>query len=228
MKSVPSPSSGMRRRSRRSRPSTMAHRLSFTSRCMPVMRRRVKSPCSRCGTTAHQSRICSHAIPYLGLQRFFDADYPAHEMRYYWKSRYLNELSAEATDALIRLDEVSPSDYYKWMFGNSVGRSAASHRRTPPSVIVPRRISSVSRPTGRVQRMTQHASNGEERLFVRSNDSQVIAIESNFPGLYEEGDQSVRATFGANLGRLQSVKRTYDPDNLFRLNHNIPPPDPSS
>jgi hypothetical protein len=43
----------------------------------------------------------------------------------------------------------------------------------------------------------------------------------NFPGLYEDGDQSVRDTFGANLGRLQSVKRKYDPDNLFRLNHNI-------
>ena len=50
----------------------------------------------------------------------------------------------------------------------------------------------------------------------------------NFPGLYEEGDQSVRDTFGANLGRLQSVKRKYDPDNLFRLNHNIPQADRSS
>ena len=50
----------------------------------------------------------------------------------------------------------------------------------------------------------------------------------NFPGLYEEADQSVRDTFGANLGRLQSVKRKYDPDNLFRLNHNIPPADRSS
>ena len=44
----------------------------------------------------------------------------------------------------------------------------------------------------------------------------------NFPGLYEEGEKSVRNTFGANLGRLQSIKRKYDPDNLFRLNHNIP------
>ena len=35
----------------------------------------------------------SGATPYLEVQRFFDADYPAHEMRYYWKSRYLNELS---------------------------------------------------------------------------------------------------------------------------------------
>jgi hypothetical protein len=55
------------------------------------------------------------------VQSFFDADYPAHEMRYYWKSRYLNELSAEAMDALIRLNETGPSPTPPWMFGNSVG-----------------------------------------------------------------------------------------------------------
>jgi FAD/FMN-containing dehydrogenase len=55
MRSVPSRSFGMRQRSRRFRPSTTANRLSFTSRYMSVMRRRVKPPYSRCGTTAHQS-----------------------------------------------------------------------------------------------------------------------------------------------------------------------------
>lgn len=45
----------------------------------------------------------------------------------------------------------------------------------------------------------------------------------NFPGLYENNEQMVRDTFGANLGRLQTLKRRYDPTNLFRLNHNIPP-----
>jgi hypothetical protein len=33
----------------------------------------------------------------------------------------------------------------------------------------------------------------------------------------------VNDTFGPNLGRLQSLKRKYDPDNLVRLNHNISP-----
>ena len=57
MRSVPSRSFGMRHRLRRFRPSTTARRLSFTSRCTPVMRQRVKPPCSPCGTTAHQSLI---------------------------------------------------------------------------------------------------------------------------------------------------------------------------
>jgi hypothetical protein len=106
----------------------------------------------------------SEATPYLDVQRFFDADYPAHEMRYYWKSRYLNELTAEAMDALIRFNEARPSHHSTldvWHLGGAFGR-------VPPQNTAfgdrPRRISSESRPTGRARRMTRHALTGEGRF----------------------------------------------------------------
>jgi FAD/FMN-containing dehydrogenase len=44
--------------------------------------------------------------------------------------------------------------------------------------------------------------------------------------LGEEDEGTVRAAYaGANWDRLRGLKRRYDPDNLFRLNHNIPPAD---
>ena len=46
--------------------------------------------------------------------------------------------------------------------------------------------------------------------------------------LGEEHGETVRAAYpGRTWDRLRNLKRRYDPDNLFRLNHNIPPADPS-
>ncbi len=50
----------------------------------------------------------SETLPYLDVQRFFDADYPAHDMRYYWKSHYLAALPNDAIAALVDLNEAQP------------------------------------------------------------------------------------------------------------------------
>jgi FAD/FMN-containing dehydrogenase len=39
----------------------------------------------------------------------------------------------------------------------------------------------------------------------------------------DESDDRVKATYGANYDRLAAAKRAYDPDNLFRVNRNVPP-----
>jgi FAD/FMN-containing dehydrogenase len=42
--------------------------------------------------------------------------------------------------------------------------------------------------------------------------------------LGEEDEATIRAAYpGPNWDRLREIKQRYDPDNLFRLNHNIPP-----
>ncbi len=40
-------------------------------------------------------------------------------------------------------------------------------------------------------------------------------------------EQRTPAIYGANLPRLAAIKATYDPDNLFRHNHNILPTRPA-
>jgi len=55
------------------------------------------------------------------------------------------------------------------------------------------------------------------------------ALDDGDPGAYagflgDEGEERVRAAYpGATWDRLRAVKAQYDPDNLFRLNQNIPP-----
>jgi FAD/FMN-containing dehydrogenase len=55
------------------------------------------------------------------------------------------------------------------------------------------------------------------------------ALRQGDPGVYvnflgDEGGTRVREAYpGPTWDRLAGVKRRYDPDNLFRLNQNIPP-----
>lgn len=62
-------------------------------------------------------------------------------------------------------------------------------------------------------------------------------IKDLYPGItdtgyinFQTGDDKRAeslAAYGANFHRLQEIKTKYDPDNLFRFNHNIPPLRPS-
>jgi hypothetical protein len=43
-------------------------------------------------------------------------------------------------------------------------------------------------------------------------------------GVFGTGEETrVRAAYGANYDRLVELKRTWGPENLFRMNSNIPP-----
>lgn len=165
----------------------------------------------------------SETLPYLDVQRFFDADYPAHDMRYYWKSHYLAALPDDAIAALVDVNERSPSPHSTldiWQLGGAFSRPGASDTafgdRSAPFLLGIE--SNWERPED------DDAALEWGRAAFRALEPFATGAEYvNFPGLYEDNDRMVRGAFGANLDRLVALKQRYDPTNLFRLNHNIRP-----
>jgi len=62
------------------------------------------------------------------------------------------------------------------------------------------------------------ARNGWERTRPFSTGGNYVNFQ-----LAEDDSTRTTAAYGKNYQRLQTVKATYDPDNLFRVNRNIPP-----
>lgn len=74
---------------------------------------------------------------------------------------------------------------------------------------------------------TDPAKDGESAAWARGFREALRPYSSggvwlNFIG--NEGDDRIRSAFGdTNYRRLQAVKAAYDPENVFRSNHNVPP-----
>ena len=165
----------------------------------------------------------SGMMPYLEVQQFFDADYPAGEMHYYWKSQYLTALSDEVIDKLMALNLESPSHHSTidlWQLGGAMRRigpeATAFGDRSAPFLVG---IEANWEDAGLDAANIAWARKVSKTLEPYATGAQYM----NFPGLYEDGEQMVRNSFGGNYARLVELKNKFDPKNFFRLNQNIAP-----
>ncbi|MGW2017576.1 FAD-binding oxidoreductase [Streptomyces sp. NPDC001927] len=158
-------------------------------------------------------------IPYAELQCMLD-DPPG--LRNYWSAEYLNALPDEAVDAFCARGALIPlptaTQHVLFMLGGAVASGPADYPipwRSAPWVVHP--FATWENP----------ADDERARQWVRDVRADARpwstgAVYLNFIG--SEGDERVVAGFGEeNYRRLAAVKATYDPDNVFRFNHNITP-----
>lgn len=165
----------------------------------------------------------SGAMPYVDVQAFFDADYPAGKLRYYWKSIYIDTLSDAAIDRLAAFAAECPSHHSTidiWHIGGAVSRVGADEtafgRRDVPYLI------GIEGNWEDPQHDKQNIA-WTRTLWTELHRFSSGGVYLNFPGLGEEGEALVRAAYGTNYERLVALKNKYDPENLFRVNQNIKP-----
>lgn len=164
----------------------------------------------------------SGPLLYTDVQKIFDEDYP-NGFHYYWKSLYLNSLDDQVIERVATWVGKFPSPLSTvdiWHMGGAVSRfgaedSAIGTRNAPYLVAV----ESNWEPSGDDVANVAWTRVCIEKLRAFSDGSQYL----NFPGFYEDGDETMRATFGNQYERLVVLKNKYDPNNFFRLNQNIKP-----
>jgi FAD/FMN-containing dehydrogenase len=160
--------------------------------------------------------------PWLGLQSGFDAIFPPGELRY-WKSRSVTELSDDVIGEIVELSGRRPTaltDIVVWHQGGAMSRVAeaeTAYGGRDTEFLVTAEAS-----------WTDPGQNEEAIAWAREvwdamERYSTGAVYLNFPGLGEEKDELARAGYGENYDRLVELKAKYDPDNLFRMNINIPP-----
>lgn len=158
-------------------------------------------------------------IPYADLQCMLD-DPP--DMRNYWSAEYLTGLPDEFVDAFCARGETMPVPTgTQHLLMPQGGAIAAGPREWP----VPYRDAPWAvHPFG----IWEDPADDERcRQWVKDVRADARpwstgAVYLNFTG--DEGAERVAAGLGAgNLARLGTVKRRYDPDNVFRFNHNVKP-----
>jgi FAD/FMN-containing dehydrogenase len=158
--------------------------------------------------------------PYTAWQQAFDP-LLTPGARNYWKSHNFSTLQDGLFDAVIESIENLPSPQCEIFFGAIGG---ATTRPAPDSAAY-------------AHRDAQFVMNVHGRWQEKADDERCIGWAREFfkasapfasGGVYvnfltaDEGDR-VRSAYGPNYDRLAQVKRTYDPDNLFRMNQNIQP-----
>lgn len=160
-------------------------------------------------------------MPYVGLQSMLNAMEPKGLHRY-WKTEFLPGLSAEFLAAFRdgALAVTSPlSQSVLFHLGG-----ALNERSEDDGAVGNRDAHYITGFSG-----TWFPSMPAEPhiQWVRSSWDKVRPYSTggnyvNFQ-LHDDDDQRLQSAYRANFTRLQSIKSTYDPDNLFRVNRNISP-----
>lgn len=165
----------------------------------------------------------SGRMPYLQAQTMFDEDYPKYEMRYYWKSLNLLELSDQVIQRYVEHARRQPSPYSTTDLWPIKGK--ARTRSPQAGAFAGRHAAYLLNPEANwIHPEDDEANLQWVRGFVADMDEFSDGSRYlNFAGFLEEGEAMVQAAFGDRYQRLTQLKKKYDPDNFFRMNQNIKP-----
>jgi len=156
--------------------------------------------------------------PYRQHQQLFDAAVP-HGLQYYWRSDYVADLDDAVVGAMLA-NAWTMSSPRSYTIAFQLGGALADV--DPSTAVFAGRTGFAVNINGV---WTQRGATDDDRAWVRREWE---AIHPSSTGVYvnfldNEPPSRVAAAYGEAASRLAELKLRYDPDNVFRHNHNILP-----
>ena len=154
------------------------------------------------------------------MNTILDAQFPPG-LRNYWLSSFTTGLSDGLIDAAVERFAMIPSQstilfehFHGAVCRVGVTDTAVPHREAGWNLVLPTVWADPADDEANIAWTREtHAAFGEfltERRWLN-----YLADD--------QGEDAIRGAYGPNYDRLVELKRTFDPDNVFRNNHNISP-----
>ncbi len=161
-------------------------------------------------------------IPYVGLQQMFDASAP-WGMHNYEKAVYLSELSDGAIDAIVehQAKKMSPLSFVPIFPLGGAYRTADDNATSFGGSRDYRFVVNVSATA--MSPDDYDAERAWSRDYWSALVDHAVGVGSYVNFMTEYDEDRVRSAYGPKYERLQQIKASFDPDNVFHLNQNIPP-----
>jgi FAD/FMN-containing dehydrogenase len=160
-------------------------------------------------------------MPYPAMNRLLDAGYPAGSLNY-WLSSFTRGLPDELITIAVERFAAVPSPMSAILLEHfhgavtriGVSETAVPHREEGWNLLLP---SVWTNPAD-----TEANIAWTRETFAAMRPHFGTGRWLNYLG-DDQTEDAIRAAYGPNYERLRDVKRRYDPDNVFHLNHNIAP-----
>ncbi len=162
------------------------------------------------------------AMSYGQRQVQLDEPNAVHGLQRYWRSAFTEQLS----DALIDVMVDGAGRFSSPMSALLMFYLHGAISRVDPAAMA----FGVRKPQWDIDVIGQWAEPSESAHHISWLKELWSAMEGHLNGstylnhaALDDKPEAVRASFGAKYARLRNIKAKYDPDNLFRMNANIPP-----
>jgi len=159
-------------------------------------------------------------MPYPALQSMFDGFFPKG-LQWYWRADFFNELSPEITAEHLKYGSAIPTVLSQMHLYPISGAASRVGAEETPWAYRDANYAGVYVGVDPDPKNATKITDWCKSYYNALHPYSAGGAYTNF--MMDEGQDRIKASYKHNYDRLVQIKRSYDPENLFRVNQNIKP-----